>query len=283
MRKLIFLIVFTIASNFSKAQMYDAYEHAGEFGISVGAAHYFGDLNNTAALNRPKFAAGIFYNRQLNNYISIRINGSYSMLGYSDAYSENPVQRIRNLSFNTNVWEISASGIFNFFRFVPGFPEFSFTPYVGLGIGAFNFDPYTYLNGEKIYLRPLGTEGQGSSLYPNLKPYSSVAMCIPLTIGFKKALNERMNIFAEVSYRFTNTNYLDDIGGVYAPDAFSPVDANGNPSTWFLLQDRSYETTNTPIGVKGRQRGVGGSHKDSYATFQIGVSFNLQSYRCPKN
>jgi Domain of unknown function (DUF6089) len=260
--------------------MYDAYEHSGEFGLSIGAAHYFGDLNTTAAINRPKLAAGVFYNKQFNNYISLRINGNYCMLGYSDAYSKNPVQKLRNLSFNTNVWEISASGVFNFFRFIPGFPEYSFTPYVGLGIGAFTFDPYAYLNGEKVYLRPLGTEGQGSSLYPNLKPYSSVAMCIPLTVGIKKALNERMNIFAEVSYRFTSTDYLDDVSGLYAPDAFSPVDGNGNPSTWYLLQDRSYETTSTPIGVKGRQRGTS-SQKDSYASFQVGISFNLQSYRCP--
>jgi len=126
----------------------------------------------------------------------------------------------------------------------------------------------------------LGTEGQGSAVYPNLKPYSSTALCFPLTIGIKKALNERMNIFAEVSYRFTNTDYLDDVSGLFAPDAFSPVDANGNPSTWYLLQDRSYETTSTPIGVKGRQRGTS-LQKDSYASFQVGISFNLQSYRCP--
>lgn len=80
-----------------------------------------------------------------------------------------------------------------------------------------------------------------------------------------------MNIFAEVSYRFTSTDYLDDVSGLYAPDAFSPVDGNGNPSTWYLLQDRSYETTSTPIGVKGRQRGTS-SQKDSYASFQVGIS-----------
>ena len=45
----------------------------------------------------------------------------------------------------------------------PVIPDFNFTPYVTLGIGAFSYDPYAYLNGEKIYLRPLGTEGQGSS------------------------------------------------------------------------------------------------------------------------
>lgn len=281
MRKLLLFCGLALTGCLGKAQMYDAFVHQGEFGVGIGLGHYFGDLNNTASINRPKFSAGVFYSKQFNNYISVRVSGDYAFLGYSDQYSSNPVQQRRNLSFNSNVWEISVNGYFNFFKFIPGFEEYSFTPYVGLGVGVFSYDPYTFLNGEKVYLRPLGTEGQGSALYPNLKPYGSVAMSIPLTVGIKKALNERMNVFAELSYRFTNTDYLDDVSGNYAPDAFSPVDANGNPSTWYLLQDRSYET-GTPIGVKGRQRGTS-SQKDSYVTLHVGVSFNLQSYRCPSH
>jgi hypothetical protein len=280
MRKLLLIFLAASLSFSTKAQMYDAFVHKGELGVGIGLANYFGDLNNTASFNRSKFSAGVFYSKQYNNYISLRVSGDYSFLGYSDVYSNNPVQQRRNLSFNTNVWEISASGFFNFLKFIPGFPEYSFTPYVGVGIGAFSYDPYAYLNGEKIYLRPLGTEGQGSALYPGSKPYSSVALCIPFTVGIKKALNERMNVFAEVSYRFTNTDYLDDVSGTYAPDAYSPVDANGNPSTWYLLQDRSYETGSSPIGIKGRQRGTS-LQKDAFMTFHVGISFNIQSYRCP--
>jgi len=134
--------------------------------------------------------------------------------------------------------------------------------------------------GTKYFLRPLGTEGQGSSLYPSLKPYSNIAVSIPFAVGFKYALNENINVFGEICYRFTTTDYLDDVSGTYAPDAF-PTDANGNPTVGFLLQDRSYET-GTSIGVKGRQRG-NGPQKDSYATIQFGISFNLQSYRCPSH
>jgi hypothetical protein len=39
----------------------------------------------------------------------------------------------------------------------------------------------------------------------------------------------------------TNTDYLDDVSGLYAPDAFPPL-PDGSPSPAFLLQDRSYET-----------------------------------------
>jgi hypothetical protein len=262
----------------AEAQMMEPFVHQGEVGIGVGVGHYFGDLNPSFAVNRPKIAAGVFFRKQVTNYIGIRLSGDYAMLGYSDIYSSNPVQVMRNLSFNSNVWEVSISGDFNFFRFQPGFEGFNFTPYMGLGIGVFSFDPYAYLGGEKYLLRTLGTEGQGSALYPALQPYNPLAICIPFTFGAKYALNERTNVFGEVCYRMTNTDYLDDVSGFYAPDAFPPL-PDGSPSPGFLLQDRSYETGNS-IGIKGRQRG-NSLQKDAYATIKVGISFNLSSYRCP--
>jgi hypothetical protein len=278
LRKILILVCFVVGLVKAQAQMLEPYVHQGEVGVSLGLAHYFGDLNPSTGLNRPKTAAGIFFRKQISNYIGVRISGEYAMLGYSDVYSANPVQQARNLSFNTNVWEISLAGDFNFFEFHPGFEGYEFTPYVGLGLGVFSYDPYAYLNGEKYLLRTLGTEGQGSSLYPELKPYNPIAISIPFTLGAKYALNTRTNVFAELTYRMTNTDYLDDVSGLYAPDAF-PTLPDGSPSPAFLLQDRSYET-GTSIGIKGRQRG-NSLQKDAFASFKVGISFNLSSYRCP--
>ena len=278
-KQLITIIVFVAGLQQANAQMYDAYVHKGEIGGSIGLAHYFGDLNTNAAINKPKFSAGVYYLKQFNNYIGLKVNGTYAFLAYSDKDNANIVQRTRNLSFNTDVYELSVSGYFNFFKFLPGFEEFSYTPYVSLGVGVFSYDPYAYLGGEKYYLRPIGTEGQGDTAYPQRKQYGGTAMSIPISIGFKHAINERVNWFAELSYRFTNTDYLDDVSTTYAPDAF-PVDAiTGLPTPGFLLQDRSYEL-GTTIGNKGRQRG-NSTQNDSYVTFHVGLSFNLQSYRCP--
>ena len=277
-RKTITILCLVIGLQQADAQLMEPYVHQGEVGVSMGLGHYFGDLNPNTAINRPKVAAGIFFSKQITNYIGIRLSGDYVQLGYSDVYSSNPVQQARNLSFNSNVWEVGVAGDFNFFEFHPGFEGYEFTPYIGLGIGVFSFDPYAYLGGEKYLLRTLGTEGQGSSLYPNLQPYSPIAISIPFTIGAKYALNEKTNVFAELTYRFTNTDYLDDVSGNYAPDAF-PTLPDGSPSPAFLLQDRSYET-GTSIGVKGKQRG-NSLQKDAFATLKIGISFNLSSYRCP--
>lgn len=252
----------------------------GEFGVGVGAAHYFGDLNTRAHLNRPKLAAGIFFRKNFGNYIALRVAGNFAQLGYSDIYNtQNEYMHRRNLSFNTKVWEIGLQGDFNFFRFMPGDPDFRFTPYVTFGVSAFNYDPYAYLNGQKYFLRPLGTEGQGSSLYPDRKPYSTMALALPFGVGVKYALNERMNLGLEVLYRFTNTDYLDDVSKTYVDPVVFPANPDGTPNVAYLLSDRSYET-GTPIGQKDRQRG-NSQNKDQFVTAMFYISFNLQSYRCP--
>ena len=252
----------------------------GEFGFGIGAAHYFGDLNTRAKLNRPKIAAGIFFRKNFGNYIAARVVANYARLGYSDVYNtHNEFMHQRNLSFNSNVWELSLRGDFNFFRFLPGDPNLNFTPYISLGVGVFSYDPYAYLQGQKYLLRPLGTEGQGSSLYPDRKPYSSMAVCIPFGVGIKYAINDRFNIAFEVTHRFTTTDYLDDVSKTYVDPAVFPPLPDGSPSPALLLSDRSYEF-GTPIGIKGRQRGID-TNKDQFVTAMIYFTFNLQSYRCP--
>lgn len=251
----------------------------GEFGIGIGAAHYFGDLNTRAKLNRPKPSAGIFFRKNFGNYIAMRISGNYAQLGYSDVYNtHNEFMHRRNLSFNTNVWELGLQGDFNFYRFLPGDPEFRFTPYVTFGISAFNYDPYAYLNGDKYFLRQLGTEGQAiDSLHR--KPYSSMAIAFPFGVGIKYSINERINVGFEVVYRFANTDYLDDVSTTYVDPALFPLNPDGSYSSAYLLSDRSYETGER-IGIKGRQRG-NSQNKDAFATALFYISFNLQSYKCP--
>jgi hypothetical protein len=282
MFKRFLLLAVTAAATITttKAQYLEPYVHSGEFGISAGIGHYFGDLNTRAAINRPKVAAGAFFRKQLNNYVGLRLAANYVQVGYSDMYSRNETQYRRNLSFNSDIWELSVVADFNFFKFQPGFEGYNYTPYVGIGVGMFAYDPYAYLNGVKYNLRDIGTEGQGSSAYPDRKPYGTTALSIPLSFGFKYAFNEKLNFFTELTYRFTNTDYLDDVSLTYAPDAFS-LNPNGTPSVGMLLQDRSYET-GAPIGVKGRQRG-NSTQKDGFVTMQFGLSFNLSSYRCPTN
>tara|TARA_Y100000991_G_scaffold101986_1_gene76900 strand:+ start:559 stop:1872 length:1314 start_codon:yes stop_codon:yes gene_type:complete len=95
-------------------------------------------------------------------------------------------------------------------------------------------------NSSWIALHPLRTEGQGSESSDSFtsitdvietelnndtfqiktfkpgKSYSRVAVCFPLGFGFEKAFNSDMGLKIEAGYRFTLTDYLDDVSGVYA-------------------------------------------------------------------
>ncbi len=274
-RLAILLTIFlVISNNKSNAQFSDVQE--GQFGITLGAAHYFGDLNNRAAFNRPKIAVGGFFRKQFGNYTGLRISAHYLQLGYSDVYSKNDFQKRRNLSFNTNVWEIALQGDFNFFKFIPNDPDHLFTPYVTLGVGVFSYDPYAFYQKEKVFLRPLNTEGE--TFYQNRKAYGTMALCFPIGIGFKYSINQDLNFSFEIAHRFTRTDYIDDVSTTFiGVDKFpSPT---GAPSLASILQDRSFET-GEPIGVEGRQRGFS-KQKDQYLIAEVGLSFNLSSYRCP--
>jgi hypothetical protein len=278
MKKLSFLLILFVTFSFrSQAQMEEfQYVQTGEFGVTAGAAHYFGDLNNRANINRPKIALGAFFRRQFGNYISARIMGHYAKLGYSDIYSKNEYQKSRNLSFNSDIFELALVGDFNFFKFIPTDPRHSFTPYASLGVGFMSYDPYAYYNDEKVYLRPLNTEGQ--TFYQGRKAYGTTALVVPVGFGVKYAISDKVNLSFEVNYRFTTTDYLDDVSTTYIGiDKFPST--SGGKTLAGIMQDRSFEV-GPVIGVEGRQRGFS-KQKDQYAMAEIGVSFNLTSYRCP--
>lgn len=251
------------------------YVQEAEFGITGGVAHYFGDLNNRAAINRPKIALGGYFRRQFGNYVAVRLAGHYAQLGYSDTYSNNEFQQRRNLSFNTNIFEIALMGDFNFFKFIPTDPTHAFTPYATIGVGVFSYDPYAFYNNEKVYLRPQNTEGQ--TFYQGRKAYGTMAICFPIGFGVKYAVSDKINVSFEVGYRFTTTDYIDDVSATYIGiDKFPAISGK---SLAGIMQDRSFET-GVPIGIEGRQRGFS-KQKDHYAIAEIGISFNITSYRCP--
>jgi Domain of unknown function (DUF6089) len=280
--KHVFLVGMAVVCFFtrSRAQTDNSYLYQGEFGVLAGASQYFGDLNPDYHFNTPKVALGVFFRKQVTDYIAVRIQGQFAQLGYSDVYNtQNAFDLRRNLSFNTNVWQLGFQGDFNFLKFVPGDGDHRSTPYLTIGIGMFSFDPYAYLDGQKYYLRELGTEGQAVG-YDGRKPYNNIAMYIPLGLGYKYNLNPRMNIGFEIVYNFTTTDYLDDVSKTYAGINSFPPAPPSPPSPAALLQDRSYETGTPPIGTAGRQRGYS-NQKDGFLYAEIMFSFNISSYRCP--
>jgi hypothetical protein len=251
----------------------------GEVGVEGGLAEYYGDLHTTMSLRSAKATAGIFYRRLFNEYLGASVHAHFASLGYSDAYNTDTFRHTRNLSFDTNVWDFSLQGDFNFFRFVPGSLTHRFTPYFTLGVGAFHFDPYAWYHDQKYYLQPLGTEGQGSPLYPKRKPYSLWALEVPMGVGVRYNLNRSWNISCGVTYHFTATDYLDDVSTTYAGGAAFPPGVTGKQTVVSVLQDRS-DVYGKPLGEAGRQRGDSGN-KDAFMGIEISLSYLFETYSCP--
>ena len=277
------LSLFVITTLCYNAAAQEMYEQLGEFGVTAGVAHYFGDINTRAQVNRPKPAIGIYFKKQFNNYLGVRLSAHYAQLGYSDIYSKNEYQQRRNLSFNTDIFELALQGDFNFFKFVPGDPYYAFTPYVTIGVGAFSYNPYDFYQGKKVYLRPLGTEGQNINYVDpatkiQRKPYGSVAVCFPIGAGIKYNVSNNINLSFQIAHRLTFADYIDDVSTTYVgADKFPPL--NGQLPVAGIMQDRSFET-GTPIGIEGAQRGFS-KQKDQYLIAEVGISFSISTYKCP--
>lgn len=281
LKKILLLLAATgVFVNLLQAQ-YQSYRAISEVGIGIGSSTYYGDLNPSAKLTPMHYSAGAFYQQYFNNYIGVKLATNYIHLQANDADNKNTAYKTRNLNFSNNLVELTLAGSFNFFNYAPGYPGHNFTPYVSIGAGAVYTNPYTTLNGEKVFLRKLGTEGQYSTTSHDGKKYGPFAFVFPLSVGVRQAISPKVNLFAEAGYRFTTTDYLDDVSSTYAGKAaFVPANYKGSAKQAALaaqLQDRSQ---NQDMGTPGMQRG-NSLVKDSYMLVQFGISYNFSNCNCP--
>ena len=191
-----------------------AQEHH-EIGLMVGVSNYYGDL-------QPKMfpsygyqpVAGIVYKYFMNPHIGIRLGASYTNLSAADSMSNIKVNQERNLSFATHLFEFHGALEFNLLPIE--ILKRKATPYFFGGVSVFYFNPYALDdNGDKVYLRPLSTEGEGLPMYPDRKQYSLVNLAFPFGAGMKFFIGQRIMLTGEVGFRYTNTDYLDDVSKSY--------------------------------------------------------------------
>jgi len=208
MRKSCILLVFLLPCTSSLFA-----QRTGDLGIFGGVSYYIGDLNPGRQFFMPKPSFGLLYRYNMNHRLNLQIHYIHGKVEASDSKSnENPA---RNLNFNSSVDEAGVQFEVNFFEYFIGSKMHWWTPYIFGGTSVFFFKPYGNVNGSMVALQPLGTEGQGSSLYPDRKPYNLYAFSIPFGIGIKVSLNKLFGIGAEWGMRKTTTDYLDDVSKTY--------------------------------------------------------------------
>jgi opacity protein-like surface antigen len=245
-------------------------------GIGIGKAAYWGDLNSPAfstnIANNGGTALQIFLKRNMNTQAGIKMSISTMKIQANDANSDQAWQKERNLSFKSNLVELSALGEFYLFGFDPFTNEKPFSPYITAGITAGYFDPKTTYKGVEYDLQPLGTEGQGLPGYKN--KYSKYFLGLPFGAGAVLKVNRAIDLNFDIIARRTFTDYLDDVSGDYVN--YNELKA-GNGELAAILADRTneYLNINEPkIRNTGDQRG-GANVQDWYFTVMVGISFTL--------
>lgn len=256
------------------------YSQKFEFGIWAGGANYIGDITPSLTNYHRAFqpALGVYTRINLNTRLAWKTQVGAGRIRAQDAWSNNAFAQARNLSFRSNIFELTTQIEFNFFDFILDHPKYYFTPYVFLGIGVFRHNPQAFFNNEWVDLQPLGTEGQQFPDYSGREPYSLFQICVPYGGGFKYSVSKGLTIGLEIGYRATYTDYLDDISTEYIDQGVLAAGVNGGLAA--DLADRSLEVRDEPIGVEGRQRG-NDRHTDAYMFTGISIAYTIRKHKCP--
>jgi hypothetical protein len=278
-------VLLTAFSVFSQTKSRNRYEWIG----AIGPTNFLGELGGADRVGthflrdfdlsstRYVLNAGLRYKN--GPYFGYKGMLAIGMLSGSDALTNEKIRHNRNLSFRSPIVELTGQVEFYFIQEKSGSmykisgltgkkKKKHYTAYLFAGVGAFFYSPQAKYNDTWYNLRKLHTEGQGLPGGP--AQYSNFNVCIPIGIGIRKMINKKWSVGAEVSFRKTFTDYLDDVSGKYYDKvklaaAYGPVSAAlSDPS----LGDIKGQT-NT-----GFQRGDV-KYKDAYMYFTITVGYKF--------
>lgn len=230
----IFVLLSVLFAQTLSAQYIQLIENRGEIGIMGGGSYYQGDIASDKIFYKPTI--GAFYKKQLNDYVGLRLTYEYISLGANDLQSSNGYDVRRELRFSRVSHDVSIMGEFYFLKFINGYKQFRFTPYLGFGIGGWksisgSFQAYDIL----------------TSKFKNRPAITNRTIVYPINLGFKYNVMGPWNVFGEITYRFTNSDKID-----YFSD-----------DQWYQLY---------PLGA-AYQASTSGN--DRYFTSKLGISYNL--------
>jgi Domain of unknown function (DUF6089) len=266
------------------------FEDHHEIGVTVGIANYFGDLQTKMIPNygyQPM--VGLVYKYFMNPHVGLRFGAEYTSLTAADSLSDIPVHKARNLSFATNLFEIHGALEVNFWPV--DVLRCRVTPYIYGGIAGFYFNPYALDNaGDKVFLRPLSTEGEGLPMYPDRSVYSQVNVAFPFGTGMKFFIGQQLFVTAELGVRYTNTDYLDDVSksyvnldtlAAYKGQLAKEMSYRGNVITTTDPNDPNNHLYHYPMPNYGFQRGDTKSN-DWYWFANITVTYYFKAFGNPR-
>ncbi len=252
-----------------------------EFGITLGAANYMGDLSKSVALQETKPMGGLICRFNLSDWVTLRGNALFGQISADDKnYADVDVfRKQRNLNFKSNIVEFGGTIEWNLSGFGETQTGTPSTPFLFAGVSVFKFNPKTLfkymptdpngvaLHGSElqkydnqwIELQPLGTEGQETTKYNDRRRYPLTQISIPIGAGYKRQWNDVWAWGVELGVRKTFTDYLDDVSIDYVDDQ---IVGGNSGSLAAALKDRGPE-----VGYQKFDNGLGrgnSANKDWY-------------------
>lgn len=266
-----------------------------EYGGGAGLSNYLGEIGGGAKSARPflvdvklvksRWNPTAYVRYKFHPLLSVKFSANYLRIAGDDKLSANPGRKYRNLSFRNDIYDAEAT--INWLIYNPSSPVGIYrrsrtylTAYVFTGIGVFFHNPKTLYQGSYIPLQPVQTEGV---------KYSRVGYCIPLGFGAYVSISKKRHrahrIGIEFNWRYTNTDYLDDVSTTYKKPSELPS------ATAIALSNRNTEVNNQPPGMSGNygwiDDGKGGNlnqaprgnpnNKDSYLTLTVTYGIAIKS------
>ncbi|MBD9300123.1 MAG: DUF6089 family protein [Prevotella sp.] len=191
MRKLLLMLMVLLPAARMSAQ--DDPQYRMEIGAGVGTVSYEGDFNGNVLKNmQPMFSALWRYN--FDPYKDLRLSATYGKLKGSskDVDTYYPDYATEEYSFNRNLLDVSLVFEYNFWPYGTGRDYRGakrLTPYIYGGIGA------------------TSASGGGSK--------SVFTANVPIGLGVKYKLNERMNLGLDWGIHFSLSDELDGVKDPY--------------------------------------------------------------------
>lgn len=176
-----------------------------EIGAGLGMSNYIGDFNSSMLKNFQP-SASIIFRRIISPYTALRADLSYNTMKGSNADEESYYPELVGVQYDFKRTMIELNTMF----------EYNFFPY-GTGQdyrGAKRVTPFIFIG--------LGANSTSGSDRP-----SSLTLNVPIGLGAKIKVKERLNVGIEWGMHFTLTDMLDgykDLHGVEASGLFKSTD-----------------------------------------------------------
>ncbi len=285
MKKAVLILLFLGSfSAYSQSFYRYRFEEPWSISASIGPTQYYGELYSFWKYNegvQPDWNASFAFHYTFGTHLRARGEGSYIKMSGADLPSDPRAYRTpRNLTFRAQNWELT--GIVEYYLFPVKTQNINrplWNPYVFVGVGMSTNNPETQLDGNWVDLRPLQLENN---------PYERYIVVIPSGIGLKYKFNVYMDFTLEGNYRWTFTDYMDDISAYnvseFYLDLVDDYVTGNNPDRLRLaIKNPSFIDENgLPDVAKilkngGRiRRGSGLTHRfDGYMTVNLGVEIHM--------